>query len=288
MIVDDPRTGAPSALENDSRPTLTELETHLLLDGVARLSGFDFRDYAPTLIKRRVSERIRAEDLRTISGLLERVIHDPRALERLLYAMTTASSPPFRDTAFFSALATVVVPRLRTYPYFRLWVVGSGCDAYPVAILLHEAGLLGRVRIYATEATESGLAEAKSGALSSDALVGVDERYRACGGVAAFSDYVDATETGATYKPFLAQNVLFARHHLAAEGSFNEFQAVVVRTALGSFGRSLAYRVHQTLYESVARMGFLAVPTRQAMYASPHRGAYEAVAGSEATFRRVR
>lgn len=287
MIVEDPKTLAAAA-DSEARGTLAELETHLLLDGIVRLSGFDFRDYAPTLLKRRIAERVRLEDVRSIAGLLERVIHEPAALERLLHALTTTPSAPFRDVSFFTSFASEVIPRLRTYAYFRLWIVGSGSDAYPIAILLHEAGLLGRVRIYATEATESALAEARRGRIAPDALVDAEHRYRQCGGTRAFADYVETTPDGPAFKASLAQNVLFARHHLAAEGSFNEFQAVLVRTALGSYGRALAYRVHETIYESIARLGFLCVPTRETMYASPHRGAYESVAGCETVFRRVR
>ncbi len=288
-MVDDLRTSAtPLAPDNESRASLADLEMHLLLDGVARLSGFDFREYAPTALKRRVAERVRAENVRSIAGLLESVLHEPAALERFLYGMTTAASAPFRDVAFFTSLVHDVIPRLRTYPYFRLWVVGNGADAYLLAILLQEAGLLDRVRIYATEACESGLAEAKLGLLTSEGLAGAPERYRACGGNAAFTDYLEDGPEGWRYKAMLARNILFARHHLAAEGSFSEFEAVIVRSALGSYGRALAYRVHETLYESVARLGFLCVPTRESMYASPHRGAYEALPGGETTFRRVR
>ncbi|GAC1306811.1 MAG: protein-glutamate O-methyltransferase CheR [Vulcanimicrobiaceae bacterium] len=289
MIAGDPRTsGTTPPVDTDSRASVAELEMHLLLDGVARLSGFDFREYSPTLLKRRVSERVRAEDVRSIVGLLERVVHEPAALERFVHGMTTAPSAPFRDVAFFTSLASDVIPRLRTYPFFRLWVVGNASDAYALAILLHEAGLLGRVRIYATEASESALAEAKLGLITPEALGEAEERYRACGGTRTFAEYLETTPAGSAYKAMLGQNVLFARHHLAAEGSFNEFQAVIVRSALASFGRALAYRVHETLYESVARLGFLCVPTREAMYGSPHRGAYEALPGSETVFRRVR
>ncbi len=291
MIAGDLRASgaeAPAAPDSETRTSLAELETNLLLDGVARLSGFDFREYAPTSLRRRVAERVRAEGVRSIAGLLERVLHEPAVLERFLYAMTTTASAPFRDVPFYTSLVTNVIPRLRTYPYFRVWVVGNGADAYPVAILLHEAGLLGRARIYATEATESGLAEAKRGFIAPEALVGAEERYRACGGTRSFAEYVKTTPEGASFVAMLAQNVLFARHHLASEGSFNEFQAVIVRTVLASYGRALAYRVHETLYESIARLGFLCVPTREAMYASPHRGAYEALPGSDTVFRRVR
>lgn len=274
--------------ETETRASLLELELQLLLEGVARLSGFDFREYAPTSLKRRVAERVRLENVRSISGLLERVLHEPAALERFVHAMTSTPSVPFRDTAFFAALASEVLPRLRTYPYFRIWVVGCAIDAYPIAILLDEAGLLARARVYATEATESGLAEAKRGGVATDSLAGIDERYRACGGRRVLDDYLERTSGGVAFRSSLVQNVLFARHDLASEGSFNEFEAVAVRGAIGAYGRALAYRVHETIYESIARLGLLCVPTREAMYASPHRGAYEPLPGSETVFRRVR
>lgn len=57
-------------------------------------------------------------------------------LERFLLAMMTTNSAPFRDVPFYEGLKRDVIPRLRTYPYFRIRIAGNGGDAYPVAILL--------------------------------------------------------------------------------------------------------------------------------------------------------
>ncbi|MGD1066768.1 MAG: hypothetical protein ABR975_08115 [Vulcanimicrobiaceae bacterium] len=84
-------------------PGIVDLELNLLLEGIYRVSGFDFRDYAPATLKRRIAERVRAEGLRTTTGLLERVLHDPAALNRLIDALTHNVSSPFRDPAFFIA-----------------------------------------------------------------------------------------------------------------------------------------------------------------------------------------
>lgn len=283
MIVHD-----PSPETSDARTAVADIEIALLLDGVARLSGYDFREYAPTLLKRRITERVRAEATRTITGLLDRVVHDAVALETFVCALSTSPCMPFRETGTYATLATDVFPRLRTYPYFRIWVAGNALDAYCVAILLAEAKLLTRARIYATEATESGLADAKSGILRPEALAGMDHRYEAAGGASDLSRYVDRRQGGARFDPELARGILFARHDLASEGSFNEFEAVVVRASLAAYSRSLAYRVHRTLFESTARLGFIAFSAPEALTTSPHRGAFEPVGTSGATYRRVR
>ncbi len=288
MIVQPPNTSEPDVDASDARGSVADIEIALLLDGIQRISGYDFREYAPTLVKRRVTERMRAEGARSITGLLERVVHEPASLAALLYALTTSLSVPFRESATFDAFRRDVVPRLRTYPFFRIWVAGNAADAYPLAILLHEAGVSGRARIYATEATEAGLAEAKAGFLRPDALAGLETRYAAAGGRARIDDYLERVDGTVRFAPHLIDGVLFARHDLASEGSFNEFESVVVRTSLATYGRSLAYRVHRTLFESTARLGFLCLSAVDAMVASPHRGAFESLPGEDGIFRRVR
>lgn len=291
MIVDDTRAqgvASEASEASEARGSIADIEIALLLDGVARLSGYEFREYAPTLLKRRVTERVRVEGARTITGLLERIVHDPAARDALVYALTTTPSLPFRDPATFAAFAGEIVPRLRTYPFFRIWVAGNAADAYGFAILLDEANVLGRARIYATEATESGLSEAKSGLLRPDALAGIEERYRAAGGRANVEAYIERNATDVRFAPHLGERILFARHDLASEGSFNAFETVVVRTSLAAYGRTLAYRVHRTLYESTARLGFLCVSSPDGLLASPHRGAFEALPSCDAIYRRVR
>ncbi len=71
MIAEDrPHVTTPS-------PAVTDLELQLLLEAVQRISGHDFREYAPAMLRRRVLERVRAEGAATISGLQERVLHEP-------------------------------------------------------------------------------------------------------------------------------------------------------------------------------------------------------------------
>jgi chemotaxis protein methyltransferase CheR len=269
-------------------PGIVDLELNLLLEGIYRVSGFDFRDYAPATLKRRIAERVRAEGLRTTTGLLERVLHDPAALNRLIDALTHNVSSPFRDPAFFVAFRERVLPRLRTFPHVRIWVIGSGEDAYALAILLREAEFAHRTRIYATDPSETAVERAKGGAFPLDLLDEYAARYVDAGGVRQYSDYLDVEDGMARFKPTLRQQMVFAQHNLVCDGSFNEFHLIVARNVFTHFNRSLVYRAHQVVFESLVRLGYLGVGTKETLRYTPHQRAYEQVDTSEQFYRRLR
>src|SRR5207253_11246293 len=125
---------------------LEELELQLLLEGIFRHYGFDFREYAHTSLKRRVAKRVKEEGLSSIAGLLEAVLHDPLCMERLLLDLSINVTSMFRDPSFYLAFLEKVVPVLRTHPFSRIWVAGcsTGDEVYWLASLLTEAGLYER------------------------------------------------------------------------------------------------------------------------------------------------
>ena len=133
--------------------TLEDLETDLLLEGLFRHYGYDFRQYARSSLRRRLWRRVYAEGLDSLSGLQERVLHDPAAMDRLLLDLSVNVTSMFRDPTFYAAFRSQVVPLLRTYPFVRIWNAGcsSGEETYSLAILLLEEGLYDRTRIYATD-----------------------------------------------------------------------------------------------------------------------------------------
>src|SRR3954452_6983994 len=170
---------------------LEALEIQLLLEGIYRRYGFDFREYAPASLKRRLWRRVHAEHLTSISGLLERVLHDEDVMERLLLDLSINVTAMFRDPTFYLAFREKVVPLLRTYPFTRIWVAGcsSGEEVYSLAILLQEEGVYDRTRIYATDINESVLERARSGVFPLDKMREYTQNYIKSGGERAFSEY---------------------------------------------------------------------------------------------------
>src|SRR3954467_13963649 len=80
---------------------LERIEIELLLEGVYRHYGFDFRAYAYASIRRRLWKRVEAEELSSISELQARVLHESEAMERLLMDLSVSVTAMFRDPGFY-------------------------------------------------------------------------------------------------------------------------------------------------------------------------------------------
>src|SRR5919199_600850 len=100
------------AAPREATEDVISLEIQLLVDAVQRRYGFDFRGYAYSSLKRRIMNAVRSEGLSTVTGLLERVLHDPACMERLLLAISVNVTSMFRDPSFFLTFRRRVVPLL--------------------------------------------------------------------------------------------------------------------------------------------------------------------------------
>lgn len=266
-----------------------ELEIDLLLEAVWRQYGFDFRGYSRASLKRRLWRRVHLEHLATISGLTERLLHDPRTMEQLLLDLSINVTSMFRDPSFFLSFRTHVVPLLRTYPFVRIWNAGcsTGEETWSLAIILREEGLLDRCRIYATDINEQVLARAREGFFPLDKMQEYTEAYQAAGGTRAFSEYYVAAYDGAQFDRSLSENVVFAQHNLVSDRSFNEFHVIVCRNVMIYFDAELQNQVHELFFESLARFGILALGRKEGIAFTPHESEYEAIDTDERIYRRV-
>jgi chemotaxis protein methyltransferase CheR len=266
------------------------IEIDLLLEAVFRRYGFDFRQYARASLRRRLWRRVSLEGLQTLSGLQERLLHEPACMERLLLDLSINVTAMFRDPTFFRAFRLKVVPLLRTYPFIRIWNAGcsTGEETYSLAILLHEEGLLERTRIYATDINEAVLVQARQGLFPLEKMQEYTENYLNAGGDRAFSEYYVAAYEGAQFDRSLTNNVVFARHNLATDGSFNEFQVVICRNVMIYFDTHLQNRVHDLFHESLLRLGVLALGPKESLAFTSHADDYDMIDGNERIFRKTK
>jgi chemotaxis protein methyltransferase CheR len=285
LIAKDVAAGPPTA-----SPAIVDLELQLLLEAVHRAVGYDFREYSPALVRRRVAERVRAEGVASISGLQEAVLHRHEPMERLIDALTATPSAPFAEPELFAMLREHVIPRLRTFPFVRVWVAGCGAgdDAYALAVLFKEAELAHRVRIYATDASESTVERARQGRVVAADLAAIEHRYAQAGGARRFGDYVVRENNELVYPSSLRDQIVFAQHNLAMDRSFNEFHLIVMHHVITHFNRTLAYRVHQLVFESLVRLGILVLGSRESLRYTPHQRAYAPLPDCDGCYRRIR
>jgi chemotaxis protein methyltransferase CheR len=280
-----------SSLEQPAaRDDVDEIELALLLEGVYRRYGFDFREYAPASLRRRVWRRVHAEGLKTVSALQDKLLHDPKCMERLLLDLSINVTAMFRDPSFYLAFREKVVPLLRTYPFTRLWVAGcsTGEEVYSLAILLREEGVYARARIYATDINESVLDRALAGVFPLEKMREYTQNYIRAGGRQAFSEYYVAKYDGAQFQRSLVENVVFAQHNLVSDRSFNEFNVIVCRNVMIYFDRALQDRVHRLFHESLMTFGVLALGGKESIRFSPFEDRYEELDAAERLYKKVR
>jgi chemotaxis protein methyltransferase CheR len=278
-----PREAATAQLE------LEKIELGLLLEAVYRQYGYDFREYALASLRRRVWRRVHEERLASITALTDRLLHDPACMARLLTDLSISVTAMFRDPHFYVSFAEHVVPQLRTYPFTRIWVAGcaTGEEVYSLAILLAENDLYDRTRIYATDINQLALDQARQGVYPLDRMQEYTENYLKAGGRRSFSEYYVAAYDGALFNAALSENVIWAQHNLAQEGSFNEFQVILCRNVLIYFDKALQNRVQRLFYESLGRFGTLCLGNKESMRFSAYEDSYELVDAAAKIYRRV-
>jgi chemotaxis protein methyltransferase CheR len=287
--VDASREPAGSTERSPARDDVEEIELSLLLEGVYRKYGFDFREYAPASLRRRVWRRVYAENLATISALQDKLLHDPACMERLLLDLSINVTAMYRDPSFYVAFREKVVPLLHTYPFTRIWVAGcsTGEEVYSLAILLQEEELYARTRIYATDINESVLERARAGVFPLDKMREYTQNYIKAGGKRAFSEYYLAKYDGAQFQRSLIENVVFAQHNLVSDRSFNEFNVIICRNVMIYFDRALQDRVHRLFHESLMTFGVLGLGHKESISFSPHSDAYEELDPYEKLYRKM-
>jgi chemotaxis protein methyltransferase CheR len=260
-----------------------------LLEGVYRHYGLDFRGYALGSLKRRLARRMREEGTPTLSALQDKVLHDPDAMERLLVSLSISVTSMFRDPSFYRAFREKVVPLLRTYPFIRMWNAGcaTGEETVSLAIVLEEESLLERTRIYATDFNAGVVERARAGEVPLSRMKAYTENYLRSGGSTEFSRYYTAEGPVARFSPELMSNIVFAKHNLVSDGSFNEFHGILCRNVLIYFGTTLQQRVHALLHESLVNFGVLGLGHKETIRFTPLEHCYEAIDPREKLYRRV-
>lgn len=267
---------------------LESIEISLLLEGIYRAYGFDFRHYLRSSLRRRILNHMHTEGLPNITALLEKVFHEPGYIRLLLNDFSINVTEMYRDPNFFKAFRQNVVPMLREYPDIRIWHAGcsTGEEVYSMAILLQEEGLLGKTKLYATDMNEEVIQQAKSGRFQLKRMQAFTRNYQLAGGMKEFSSYYSTDQQYATFHPAISENIVFAEHNLATDSTFNEFHVIVCRNVLIYFDEVLQHRVYNLFYDSLSERGVLALGSKESII-SPFKKQYEELVPCERIYRKI-
>jgi chemotaxis protein methyltransferase CheR len=265
-----------------------DIEFRLFLDALYLKYHYDFRGYALASLKRRVRTAMTRLGCSSVSQLQDRVLNDPGAFPAVLDVLTVPVSEMFRDPTYFRSLRERVVPLLRTYPSLKVWVAGcsTGEEAYSLAILLREEGLLDRTLIYATDINPRTLHQAEDGVYDVGRMASFSENHRSTGARTSLSDYYTAAYNRAVLDKSLKENMVFSDHSLATDSVFAEVQLVSCRNVLIYFNRELQDRAIGLFHEALCRNGFLGLGSKESLAWSSHASRFVELVREDRIFQR--
>ncbi|WP_212003383.1 protein-glutamate O-methyltransferase CheR [Chitinophaga sp. HK235] len=267
---------------------LTKDELDTLVGIIRKQYGYDFTDYAQASLKRRFQRFMGHSSIEEVTELTERLQQDPDFFLRMAQFITVNVTEMFRDPVFYKVLREQVLPRLATWPIIKIWHAGcaTGEEVFSMIILLHEAGLLDRCRIYATDLNAANLDKASKGMIPLKFMKDYTQNYLQTGGTEDFSSYYTAGQDYAVIRPYLRRNIIFSQHNLVTDQVFNEFQLICCRNVFIYFNRQLQDHVLRLFYDSLSPLGYLAMGLKESMMFSEEKNRFEAVSALHKIFRR--
>jgi chemotaxis protein methyltransferase CheR len=192
---------------------LEQIELDLFVQALKRRYGYDFSQYAPASLLRRVRLLAQVHGIGSISKLTARLLHERDFLAQVLQGLSVPVSEMFRDPPVFRALREQVLPMLASYPQINIWQAGCahGQEVYSLAILLEEAGLYERSHIFATDFNADALNHAAEGIFPARDAQLWSRNYQQAGGTQSLASYYSARYDYIKLHDRLARHITFAR-----------------------------------------------------------------------------
>lgn len=249
---------------------------------VDKVHGYDFTNYSKSHLKRRL---IKLANVYSATNLkeLEVQVESNTFLNNLKKTMTVQVSEFFRDPEVYKCIVENVFPLLKSCEPIKVWHAGcaEGEEVYSLAILLHEAGLLQKTILYATDLSPYAIHEAKEGVYDTKQIKHISKRYLESGGNSDFSDYYHANYGKVMIKPFLKRNIVFSQHNLVCDQVFSEMHLIFCRNVLIYFNKKLQDRVLQLLDSSLMPSGILTLGDKESLKSCSIKHKFQSIINSD-------
>lgn len=273
----------------DSAIQLSDDDVELVLRDIHELYGYDFTNYSRASLKRRINRLITADRFTSFAEFRYRVRSDKEYFTRFVEQITVNVTEMFRDVSFYKTVREQILPVLATRPMIRIWHAGcsTGEEVYSMAILLHEADLLKKSLLYATDINPAVLTQVRDGIFPLSQMKQYSENYNLSGGKRDFSSYYTAQYSSAKFDEFLGKKIVLATHNLVSDGSFNEFQLILCRNVMIYFDKPLQDRALRLFYDSLEMLGYLALGSKETVKFSEVGSRLKQVENKEKIWRKM-
>lgn len=207
--------------------------------------AFAFTAYKRSTLTRRLIRRMQAVGASSFEQYFDHLQVHQEEFSALFNALLINVTSFFRDEDVWSYLETTAMPQILASrganETFRVWTAGcaSGQEAYSMAMLLGE--LMGdeavrdRVKIYATDADEEALAEARAAVYAATEIQGLPPPL--------LDKYFDRDGARYVFKRDFRGSVIFGRHDLVLDAPISHIDFLLCRNTLMYFNSEAQSRI---------------------------------------------
>jgi two-component system CheB/CheR fusion protein len=221
--------------------------------------GFDFTGYKRSSLVRRVDRRMSQLDIADHAEYLDYLQVHPDEFTALFNTILINVTGFFRDPDAWDYLRSEVLPFLlegkRAEEPLRIWSAGcaSGEEAYTLAMILVE--ILGvdefrrRIKIYATDVDEDGLATARQASYTERAMDGVPPEL--------LERYFQRTGNRYAFRKDLRRSIIFGRNDLVQDAPISRIDLLTCRNTLMYFNAEMQARILSRFHFALSDGGVL-------------------------------
>jgi two-component system CheB/CheR fusion protein len=238
--------------------TDTARQFDALLDYLKRTRGFDFTAYKRMSLERRVQKRMAAVNIDRFDDYTDYLEVHPDEFGQLFNMILINVTAFFRDETAWDFLQDNVVPALlsaRQGLPIRIWSAGcaSGEETYSMAMLFTEAmgeeAFRERVKIYATDADEQALNQARAAAYTEKQVQVLPAKL--------VDRYFSREGDRYVFDKELRRSVIFGRHDLIQDAPISRVSLLTCRNTLMYFNTETQSRILARFHFALGDGGIL-------------------------------
>ncbi|MBK9745696.1 MAG: PAS domain-containing protein [Chloroflexi bacterium] len=233
-----------------------------------RQTGYDFRDYKVSTLRRQIIRRMGLQQVETLPAYLILLEQKSGEAQQLVKGLLINVTSFFRDPEAFEELKTsALLPLLKTMSIddvFRVWVPGcaSGEEAVSIAIVIHEClrelNIQDmQVRVFATDLNRELIQRARSGIYPAT----ISEQLS----VSRLKDHFLKIEDGYQVRPHISRMIVWAEHNLIEHPPFSSLHLISCRNVLIYFQARLQTKIRAFFQFALRAGGILFLGSSEAM-----------------------
>ena len=257
---------------------ISEQDIESIAATVRHYHGFDFRNYAPSSLRRRIARIVSIYRLKSVAQLLERLQKDKPFYDEFLHEITVNTTELFRDPAFWRSMRTLLQAQMSGKRHIYIWHAGvsTGEELYSMLIILHELGFLEKARLLGTDISDKVLEQAQQGLLHERNLELYKKNHQEAGGTQNLSDYFQQGKDGHYYlhEELIGPGVKFKRHDLVQDAAPSRYDLIMCRNVLIYFDATLQDKVIQKFYSAMFNGSYLAIGSKESLVMSSMASKY--------------